>query len=476
MRRFLPAVVPALLLLAACGRDGGTPSRPNVVLISIDTLRADHLSCYGYPRPTTPNIDRLAREGTLFARAYSSSSWTIPSHMTMLTSLPPSLHGVDDVGKTLDPARITLAERLRDAGYQTVAFVSGPTMHAAFGFDQGFDRYENTTAFAAADFTRGDATRPTAATRHRSHQDVTGPVVAERVEGWIDGDARQPFFLFVHLWDPHYDYIPPPPYDTRFDPTWKGDFDFGNVEFNTAIAPDMPARALRHLVALYDGEVASTDAVVGRIIAGLEQRGWLDGTLVALTADHGEEFFDHGGKGHMTTLFEEVLHVPLVFRLPGRVRAARRSDAIVGAVHLMPTILGIAGVSPGPEAVGKDLSAHLAGDEPPPGLWAFAELSLRRRFPLYAARIGDRKYLAEVTATSPLALNLSYFGLGSDPEEQHPRPAADDEGHAFEERLRAHVAELATVRAALPREKDGAVAEISEETKRQLRALGYVRD
>jgi arylsulfatase A-like enzyme len=197
---------------------------------------------------------------------------------------------------------------------------------------------------------------------------------------------------------------------------------------------------------------------------------------VALTSDHGEEFFDHGSKGHMRTLFEEVLHVPLVFRLPGAVRAGRRSEAIFGAVHLMPTILGITGVSPGPEAVGMDLREHLAGDEPPPGLWAFAELSLRRRFPLYAARVGDRKYLAEVTAASPLALNLSYFGLSSDPEEQHPRPAADDEGRAFEERLRAHVAELATVRAALPREKDGAVAEISEETKRQLKALGYVRE
>jgi arylsulfatase A-like enzyme len=476
MRRLLPALVPALLLLGACGRDGGTRPRANVLLVSIDTLRADHLACYGYARPTSPNIDRLAREGTLFARAYASSSWTIPSHMTMFTSLPPSLHGVDDVGKRLDPARITLAERLRESGYQTAAFVSGPTMHAAFGFDHGFDRYENTSTFTHEDFTRGDATRPTAATRHRSHQDVTSPVVAERVEHWIDADARPPFFLFVHFWDPHYDYIPPPPYDTRFDPGWKGDFDFSNVEFNMAISPEMPTRAFKHLVSLYDGEIAFTDAAVGRLIAALEQRGWLDGTLVALTADHGEEFFDHGGKGHMTTLFEEVLHVPLVFRLPGRVRAARRSDAIVGAVHLMPTILGIAGVSPGPEAVGKDLSAHLAGDEPPPGLWAFAELSLRRRFPLYAARIGDRKYLAEVTATSPLALNLSYFGLGSAPEEQHPRPAADDEGHAFEERLRAHVAELATVRAALPREKDGAVAEISEETKRQLRALGYVRD
>ena len=474
MRRLLPAVLPALLLLGACGRGGGTPARPNVILISIDTLRADHLSAYGYPRPTSPNIDRLAREGTLFARAYASSSWTIPSHMTMFTSLPPSLHGVDDVGKKLDPARITLAQRFREAGYQTAAVVSGPTMHAAFGFDHGFDRYENTTAFEDEDFTHGDATRPTAPTRQRSHQEVTGTVVAERVERFID-DAKPPFFLFVHFWDPHYDYIPPPPYDTRFDPSWKGDFDFSNVEFNMAISPEMPARAFHHLIALYDGEIASTDAAVGRVVAALEQRGWLDGTLVALTADHGEEFFDHGNKGHMTTLFEEVLHVPLIFRMPSAVRAGVRSDAIFGSVHLMPTLLGVAGLTAGPEAVGTDLSAHLAGDDPPPGLWAFAELSLRRKLPLYAARVGPRKYLAEVTAANPLALGISWYGLQSDPEEQHPRPATDDAGMEFEERLREHLAEMDAVRAALPHGAGGAGAELSEETKKQLRALGYIR-
>ena len=434
MRRLLPAVLPALLLLGACGRDGGAPPQPNVLLISIGTLRADHLSCYGYGRPTSPNIDRLAREGTLFTRAYASSSWSVPSHMTMLTSLPPSLHGVDDVGRTLDPTRVTLAERLREAGYQTVALVSGPAMDATLGFDQGFDRFESATP---------------SATRHRAYQEVTGAAVAAAAERWIDGDARPPFFLFVHLWDPNYDYIPPPPYDTRFDPGWKGDFDFSNLARNPGISPDMPARAFRHLVALYDGEIASSDAAVGRITAALEQRGWLDRTLVAVTSDHGEEFFDHGNMGHPRTLYEEVLHVPLLFRLPSAVRAGRRSEAIFGSVHLMPTILGVAGVAPGPEAVGKDLSEHLAGDDPPPGLWAFAELSLGRKLPLYAARVADRKYLAAVTARSPLALDLSYFGLAMDPEEQHPRPATDEEGQAFEDRLRAHLGEMDTRRASL---------------------------
>jgi arylsulfatase A-like enzyme len=131
------------------------------------------------------------------------------------------------------------------------------------------------------------------------------------VERWIDADARPPFFLFVHLWT-RIRHIPPRRSDTRFDRGGRADFDFSNVEYNMAIGPDMPARALRHLVALYDGRSRRRRAV-GRIVAALEQRGWLDGTLIALTADHGEEFFDHGNKGHMRTLYEEVLHVPLLF-------------------------------------------------------------------------------------------------------------------------------------------------------------------
>ena len=467
-----PVCVGLLCLLFACA---GEKRRPNVVLISIDTLRADHVGCYGYERPTTPNIDRLAAEGTRITPAYSASSWTVPSHMTLLTSLPPALHGVDTLGKRLDPARITLAERLRDAGYQTAAFVSGPTMHAAFGFDQGFEYYHNTTNFDAADFTRSDPTFPSAKSRHRSHQEVDGPTIASDVTGWLGHAAKRPFFLFVHLWDPHYDYIPSPPYDTRFDPSWKGDFDFSNVEFNMAIGENMPARALRHLVALYDGEIAATDAVVGRIIDTLAAQGWLDDTLVVLTSDHGEEFFEHGNKGHMNTLYEEVLRVPLVFRLPGVVRENRRVDAIVGAVHVMPTILGILGVSPGPEAQGRDLSAMLRGHAPPADLWAFAELANRRRFPLYSARIGDRKYIGEATAVKPLAMTVTYFGLHGDPQEQHPLPATDADGREVARRLVDHVNEMWSAASTLPRGGTEAPV-IGDEQRRQLKALGYLRD
>ena len=450
--------------IAACR--GETVRRPNVLLISIDTLRADHLSCYGYIRPTSPNIDRLAREGTLFSRAYSASSWTIPSHMTMFTSLPPLLHEVDNVGRRLDPARVTLAARFRDAGYQTAAFVTGPTLHPAFGFDRGFDLYHNTMAFTDEDFTNGDPTRPTQVAHRKSHHAVTGPTVRAAVEGWLDADARPPFLLFVHLWDPHYDYIPPPPFDTRFDPSYQGTFDFSDLEFNLAINPSMP-------VALYDGEIAATDAVVGDLLAALARHGWLDHTLVVLTSDHGEQFFEDGDKGHLTSLYDEVLHVPLVFRLPGAVRAGQRSDAVVDSVHLMPTILGVAGIDPGREARGRDLGPVLRGGRPPADLWALSELTLRQRLPLYAARLPDRKYLARVTEKEPLSLAVVSYDVHADPEEQHPRNPLDAEEHAFADWLTTHLRTLEVVRRALPR-AGGAPAPLDEETERQLRALGYI--
>ncbi len=222
----------ALVALAVgCARPA-PPDGPNVVLVSIDTLRADHLSSWGYARQTSPTIDRLVREGTTFTHAYSAAPWTVPSHMSMLTGLPASVHGVDRPGRTLAAAHETLAERFRDAGWNTAAFVTGPTLHAAFGFDQGFGRYENTMAFAKGDFVDDDPTLPGDAVRHRSHEVVTGPAVRTAVDRWLGTEARAPFFLFVHLWDPHYDYIPPPPWDRAFDPDYDGTFDFSHFEQN----------------------------------------------------------------------------------------------------------------------------------------------------------------------------------------------------------------------------------------------------
>lgn len=474
MLRFLQVATLMVLSLAALGCPWkGTAQAPNVVLISIETLRADHLSAHGYSRLTSPYIDRLASMGTLFTKAYSASSWTVPSHMTMLTSLPSLLHGMDGVGKTLDSARVTLAERFRDSGYQTAGFVSGPTLHSAFGFSQGFDLYENLSGIPEADY-QG---RPnnTSQAWETAHGIVTGPRVRNAVGEWLKTKAESPFFLFVHLWDPHFDYIPDYPYDTMFDPDYKGRFDFSRLSRNKRINSRMPAAEKHHLVALYDGEIAATDAVVGQLVQALEREGFDDNTLIVITSDHGDEFFEHGNKGHSKTLYEEMIHVPLIFHFPGRVKAGQRIEqAIFGSVHLMPTILALVGIDPGSEAVGRDLSSVLLGERPPRGLYAFSRLALLRRFPLYAVRTQDRKYILRQTRANPPDFDIVFYNLDEDPGEKRPISALDEEARRVAAHFRKLIDDYSSAAKALPIE-GSQEAPLDERTQENLRSLGYIR-
>jgi arylsulfatase A-like enzyme len=289
--------------------------------------------------------------------------------------------------------------------------------------------------------------------------------VLAAVQRWLDREARPPFFLFVHLWDPHYDYIPPPPYDTRFDPDYQGNFDFSDVPYNPGINPGMPEREKRHLVALYDGEIAATDAVVGALRDALARRRWLDHTLLVLTADHGEEFFDHGHKGHMRSLFEEMIHVPLLFRFPGHVPAGRRVDAVFASIHLMPTILGLVGLSAPTPGTALDLSGVIRGGSGPAGLWAFAELENGRERPLYAVRIGAKKYVGELSASAEVMAE----DLDTDPGEQHPLPADDAERRTFAAWVTRAIGSPAPEAA-----KAAPAAPLDPTTRRELEALGYL--
>ncbi|MEW6270824.1 MAG: sulfatase [Thermodesulfobacteriota bacterium] len=316
--------------------------RPNVLLVSIDSLRADHLGSYGYERPTSPTIDRLASEGALFEKAIAPAPWTVPSHMTMLTALPPEVHGVTSHRKALSPAAVTLAEVLRRAGYATAAFVSGPTVMAHYGFAQGFTVFDESTAERDS---------------YRSQTGITSPALVELVgdylEEWDREGRRAPFFVFLHMWDVHYDYAPPAPFDRMFDPDYAGGMSFTDFERNQGIQPNMDPRDLQHLVALYDGEIRWTDENLGRVIDRLRELGVLDDTIVVVTSDHGDEFFEHGLKGHSKTLYDEVLHVPLVVRYPRRIPFGRRVPEQVRLMDVAPTIVGLAGVEP-PERFGVD--------------------------------------------------------------------------------------------------------------------------
>lgn len=324
--------IAALLLASACG---GAPP-PNVVLISIDSLRPDHLGAYGYERAgISPNIDGLAAEGIVFERPVSTTTWTLPAHASMLTGLYPAVHGVHSDGDRLPEAAVLVSEALETAGYATRAVVSAPYLNAAFGFDQGWDLYDD----AAGVFEN----RP--ANADDSHWGATSPEVHRRAVEALDAVGEGPFFLFVHYWDVHYDYAPPSPYDTMFDPDYEGTVTSLNFHWNDEIHRGMAPRDLRHIVALYDGEIAYTDSYLGLLFDELRARGVWDDTLVVLTADHGDEFFEHGAIGHRRTLFEEVVRVPLVLRLPGIVPAGRRVEAAVSLVDVLPSVLDLLGVA-----------------------------------------------------------------------------------------------------------------------------------
>jgi arylsulfatase A-like enzyme len=384
--------------------------------------------------------------------------------MTMLTSLRVPVHGVDGPGRRLAPGRTTLAEQLRNAGYDTAAFVGAPTLSSAFGFDRGFGRYENWLSLPDSAKPPGRGPDLPADVLLHTHDAKPARDVAEAASAWMAHHAHAPFFAFVHLWDPHYDYHPKAPYDRLFDPDYAGDFDFDNFESNPAIVSGMPEREKAHLIALYDGEIASTDAIIGGIVRTLERAGLLDETLVVVTADHGEEFFDHAGKGHVHTLFQEIVHVPLIFRYPRLVPAGRRVDAVFGAAHVMTTILGLVGLPSPPNLAARDLSALVRGGAPPPGLWAFAETAQTHPEPFYLVRIGD---FALLGTRGPSEGRIA-FDVRLDPLEHRGHPMSAAKARVFDRYVDGVVGGEAS-RGPLPSE-----ATLDGLTIRQLIELGYV--
>jgi arylsulfatase A-like enzyme len=403
----------ALVILAGCAE---RPSVPTVVLVSIDSLRADHVGAYGYAKPTTPRIDALARSGTLFERALSSTSWTLPAHVALLTGVADSVHGVVDESRALGPGLPTLAERLKARGFATAAVVSGPYLHPRFGLNRGFDRYLNCMGFLDDAFEPG----PAAGTNIHldSHGDVTSPCVVRRALEWLSGQRGRPAFLFVHFWDVHYDYRPPPGYAERFEPRYEGALDPSGFELNKAIHKDMPARDLQHLEALYDGEIAYTDEHVGRLLDGVAALG-RSGAHVALTSDHGEAFFEHGEKGHQKDLHAEVVRVPLVLNGPG-VPAGTRLPGPAHITDLGPTLLDLLGLgAPAPRAEGDGWSLV-------PALRDSA--ALRGRRVASELEVGTARFAALETLDWKVIRRFGpdravLYDLALDPLEHRPLPA-----------------------------------------------------
>ncbi|MCY2927566.1 MAG: sulfatase-like hydrolase/transferase, partial [Planctomycetota bacterium] len=293
----------------------------NVVLISIDTCRAERLSCYGYKRPTTPNIDAVAREGVLFRHALTPIPETTPAHASMLTGTCPLTHGVRENGSRMADSNVTLAKILREAGYRTGGFVGGFPLDARFGLNQGFDVYDSR-------FTQ-TTWKATSATERRA-EDVNRPAMA-----WLDKNAGKPFFLFLHYYDVHEPYGPPAPYSTDY----AGD--------------------------LYAGEVAYVDHCIGQVMDRLKAAGAYENTLVIITADHGESLGEHGEKTHGYFMYQSVMHVPLVIRAPGARRGVAAEEN-VSLVDIVPTVLDLVGLKAPARVQGESLRRALEGDKPTP--------------------------------------------------------------------------------------------------------------
>jgi arylsulfatase A-like enzyme/Flp pilus assembly protein TadD len=287
----------ASALIACSGLLAEVKPAPNVVVITIDTLRADHLGCYGYKQIRTPNIDALASEGVRFERAYTPVPVTLPAHTVIFTGAYPMRSGMHDFsGNKLNPSQLTLASVLRQHGYSTGAVIGSAVLDSRFGLNQGFDFY-----YDHFDFSRLDES-------NIEEMERPGNVVADAALDWLSKNHRNKFFLWMHLYDPHYPYRPPAPYNQQYK--------------------DRP----------YDGEIAFADAQVGRLISFLKLNSLYRNTLIVLTGDHGESLGEHGEKTHGFFIYNATLHVPVIIRLPGG-SSGRVVSEMVSLADLMPTVL-----------------------------------------------------------------------------------------------------------------------------------------
>jgi arylsulfatase A-like enzyme len=344
MKNVLQSCLTGLLLLSACG--GSSPAGPNVLFIVTDTLRVDRLGCYGSEAGLTPYLDQLAAQGLCFTDASSHAPWTLPSIASMLTSLHPAEHGAGGrLGgfKMLDPDVITLPAVFRRRGWRTHAIANVAFLSGSFGVTR--------------DFESTDLVAPTSNLEMR-----TAATTTQAALDWLDQRGPRPFFLFVHYFDPHAVYAPPSPFRKRFAPGEEDSFVFGTRKQMMDLRAgrlNVPASVIRRAERLYDGEVAYMDAQIGRLLDGLAARGLEENTVVLMTADHGEEFLDHGGYEHGHTLYRELIHVPLILRYPGHVKPGVCA-ATVAHVDLAPTLCELADIAPPEQFLGRSLLASAA--------------------------------------------------------------------------------------------------------------------
>jgi arylsulfatase A-like enzyme len=386
-----------------------------IVIITLDTTRADRLPVYGFPAPEMPHLARLAREGVVFDRATSVAPLTLPAHCSLFTGLFPPAHGVrDNADPSLSPDHTTLAETLREQGFKTGAFVGSAVLDADRGLAQGFDHYAGVADIGVP--------VQTAAAWRRANEVVTDAIQ------WLEGIEGR-FFLWAHLYDPHRPYDPPEPFRSRYtDP--------------------------------YVGEIAFADSQIGRLLDALERRTMLDRTIVVVAGDHGESLGDHGERDHGVFVYQSTLNVPLIIRAP-QVRSRRIAD-VVRLVDVMPTVLELLGVN-SDSVDGVSLAAMMRGDARDVELDAYAESFYPRRFGWSALRTLRAGRYKLIDAPRP-----ELYDLDRDPFELR---------NIYDERRSVAVAlarQLDTFGRALARGRSASPPATSTELLERLASVGYV--
>lgn len=398
--------------------------KPNVIVVTIDTLRADHLGCYGYTAAQTPAIDALARAGVRFTQAYTPVPITLPAHAALFTGSFPMATGMHDFsGNKLPGSAVTLARVLRDQGYTTAAFLGAAVLDSRFGLNQGFDTY-----FDHFDFSRLLET-------NLDQMERRGDVVVDEALSWLKRPPHRPFFLWVHLYDPHFPYTPPEPYASRF-------------------------RAHP-----YDGEIAFDDAQVGRLMAALKDQRIYDPSLIVLAGDHGEGLGEHGEKTHGFFIYNSTLHVPLIFKVPGA--APRVVEDEVSLVDVMPTVLQ-ALKAPVPSTVqGRSLLSQMGGrpGAAPSSLYAETFLPLLH-FRWNQLRSLQSRGMKYIDAPAP-----EIYNTRTDPGElKNLYASRQSMGHEMRDRLNGLVRRLTPAAGAA-----GAESELTDPALlERLKSLGYV--
>ncbi len=432
-------IIAAALTVAACGQPAEPPS---VVLIVLDTVRADHMSLYGYERDTTPRLARWARQGTVFENGFSAAAWTLPGVGSIFTGLYPSQHGAGLSG----PSRMhdevpTLAEELSGIGYETAAVANVSFLAPLFGLNRGFAHYDYDPADAEDGTRRAD-------------------VSVDRALAWLNERSDAPSFLVLHLFDAHRFYDAPPPARGVFTGEFAADYD-------PATLPTLESRVeaerrgdMDFHVAAYDEEILWIDIQLDRFFSELRERGLFDSTLVILTGDHGEAFREHGQIAHGSSLHNEVIRVPMIVWEPGQA-TGRRSLVPVSTVDIVPTALDYAGAAAG-ETSGFSLRAAIRGEEVAPraifaqNRFYGTDLTALIRWPLKLLQNHDKagRWLYDLEADPGETTNLLD---GEDSEFMRLANAMRREARAFRQG------------------RAGAEVTMSPEIAAQLRALGYIQ-